>query len=303
MEARRTPTLDRDGSAPGSPKGSEGPGLGGALGRAGRSPLARIGAQALFAADELDLRAEGGPAPGASEADAGLLPLFAGRVAELSGHTRGAPLTAAIALVREAQEAGEPAVWIAAGGSTLHPPDAAASGVDLAALPIVRAGEASRAASAARRLAASGAFGLIAVDLGLPGPRGRPPIGRDEPDSPALSTALARLAALARHHDLAVVLLTRKADEAESVDSLVGLRAAAEREAFRAPDESEDPAAPRTVCRLRALKDKRLGPGWTWTLEAAPPPGLVDANPIEAARGRTPDRAASDEAPPTEEAG
>src|SRR5258705_11308948 len=57
-----------------------------------------------------------------------------GRLVELSARGATATLTAAIELVIEAQQAAEPVAWVTLGNATLYPPDAAASGVDLAAL-------------------------------------------------------------------------------------------------------------------------------------------------------------------------
>src|SRR5262245_19192061 len=54
---------------------------------------------------------------------------LAGRLVELSGVGPVAALSAAIGLVLEAQEQGEPAAWITLPPSTFYPPDLADSGV------------------------------------------------------------------------------------------------------------------------------------------------------------------------------
>jgi recombination protein RecA len=176
-----------------------------------------------------------------------------GRLVELSGRGARATLTESMGLVLEAQTAGEPAAWILSpshGG--FYPPDAADSGVDLAALVVVRAPDAVGGARAAERLLRSGAFGLVVIDLGLGG----------EHD---LSMAQqGRLVTLAQAHDAAVVCLTEKSAEAASVGSLVSLRA----EALRSRDRDELQVA------LRAVKDKRRGPGWSRTIKVRGPAGM-----------------------------
>ena len=162
-----------------------------------------------------------------------------GRLVELSAAVAGASATttAAIALVRGAQEEGEPAAWIALPRASFYPPDVADSGVDLDALVVVRAADAPTAARAAERLLRSGAFGLVVIDLG----------------SDDLPTAYqGRLVTLAQQHDAAIVFLTEKSADAGSLGSLISLRA----EALRARDGG------RFACTVRAIKDKRRGPGW-----------------------------------------
>ena len=178
-----------------------------------------------------------------------------GRLVELSGHGARATLTEAMGLILEAQLAGEPAVWIqspAHGG--FYPPDAVESGVDLAALVVVRVPNAAASARAAERLLRSGAFGLVVIDLGLGG----------EAD---LSMAQqGRLVTLAQAHDAAVVCLTEKSAETASLGSLVSLRA----EAMRLRSSS----GPEHEVTIRALKDKRRGPGWSKRGKARGPAGM-----------------------------
>lgn len=175
-----------------------------------------------------------------------------GRLVEISGRGAAAALTSAFDLVLDAQAQGEPAAWIGLPASTFFPPDVADSGVDLAALVVIRALDPMMAARAAERLVRSGAFGLVVIDLG--------DIDREAELSLALQ---GRLAGLAQTHDAAVVCLTDKSEHAASLGSLVSLRAQAlrgrEGEGF--------------LVSVRALKDKRRGPGWTQTATRSGPTG------------------------------
>ena len=58
--------------------------------------------------------------------------------AELCGSRATATLTATFGLVQEAQSRGEPVAWITLPSSTFFPPDAAAGGIDLDSLAVVR---------------------------------------------------------------------------------------------------------------------------------------------------------------------
>ena len=75
-----------------------------------------------------------------------------------------AALSLAAGLIREAQAQQGLAAWIAGPGRIFFPPDFAASGVDLAALPVVRAPDAARAARVADTLLRSGSFALVVFD-------------------------------------------------------------------------------------------------------------------------------------------
>jgi recombination protein RecA len=176
-----------------------------------------------------------------------------GRLVELSARGACATLTAAIEIVGEAQQQGEPVAWLAPGSGTFYPPDVAESGVDLAALVVVRTPDAIAAARAAERCLRSGAFGLVVIDLGT----------RDGELSMQIQ---GRLVTLAQSHDAAVVCVTEKSDEAASLGSLVSLRA----EALRVRAEGGA-----LGLRVRVLKDKRNGPGFTHTTKRRGPAGLV----------------------------
>jgi recombination protein RecA len=175
-----------------------------------------------------------------------------GRLVELSARGATATLTIAIELVLEAQLAAEPAAWVTLGNATFFPPDVADSGVDLAALVVVRVGDATACARAAERLLRSGAFGLVILDFG----------GGGTVEVPIAHQG--RLVTLAQTHHAAVVCITEKPADAASLGSLVSLRAEALRLADR--DRGYD-------VTLRVLKDKRRGPGWSRTVKLRGPAG------------------------------
>jgi recombination protein RecA len=180
------------------------------------------------------------------------LEALAGRLSELSGLGPTARLSLAIGLVCEAQRAGETTAWITNHRSVFFPPDAAASGADLARLPVVFTPDAPAAARAAWRLIQSGGFGLVVLDL----------VGSDAEMPIPLQS---RLTSAAQGHGAAVVFVTEKAADLASLGSLVSLRCEARR---------EEAGAGRFLCIARALKDKRRGPGWTYTEVRHGPAGL-----------------------------
>jgi recombination protein RecA len=173
-----------------------------------------------------------------------------GRLVEVSARGASATLTVATELVIEAQTEHEPVAWLALTTSTFYPPDLADSGVDLAALVVVRAPDATTAARAAERMLRSGAFGLVVID-----------VRAEELAMPIQG----RLVTLAQTHDAAVVCLTEKGEDASSIGSLVSLRA----EALRIRGE------PEFAVNVRVLKDKRRGPGFVQTLKRRGPAGLT----------------------------
>jgi recombination protein RecA len=176
---------------------------------------------------------------------------LSGRLAEISSWGSSAPLTLAFTMVHEAQLRGEPAAWISRRDSSFFPPDVAASGIDLDALPVVRVPDAATGARAADKLLRSGAFALIVLDIG---------------DDDRIPIPLqSRLLGLARKHDAAVLFLTEKQADKPSVGSLVSLRAQASR---RQTSEG------RFTCDLEVVKDKRRGPGWSHSEIRHGPAGL-----------------------------
>ncbi len=168
------------------------------------------------------------------------LAALGGCLAELSGAGAAPTLTLAFGLVGQVQQQDEPVAWITRTGSTFFPPDAAEGGVDLAALPVIRLDDVRQRLRAADRLARSGAFGLLVLDLG------------DCLDLPL--AAQTRLAEQALAHGTLILCLTEKTERQPSLGSLVAVRGQAQ--CIRhGPD--------RFACRVHALKDKRRGPGWT----------------------------------------
>lgn len=177
-----------------------------------------------------------------------------GRLVELSARGAAATLTTAIDLVLEAQLASEPVVWIMLTSGSFYPPDVADSGVDLAALVVIRVTDSIGAARSAERVLRSGAFGLVVLDLSA--------------SNADISMAhQGRLVTLAQAHDAAVVCLTDKTADTASLGSLVSLRAEALRARSTAPPNEFD-------LTVRALKDKRRGPGWTKKIKARGPAGF-----------------------------
>jgi recombination protein RecA len=140
--------------------------------------------------------------------------LPSGRLVELSGAVGSARTSLALAAVRAGQSEGEPVAWIQPAAGPFYPPDAAACGVDLAALAVVHvpfsAGEAGPF-RAAEILLRSGAFGLVVLDRR--GAAGAP--------SDAMQ---GRLQALAREHDVRVLVLTDRSADTASLGPLVSLR-------------------------------------------------------------------------------
>ena len=173
-----------------------------------------------------------------------------GRLVELSARGASATLTAAIEIVVEAQTQAEPVAWIAPTAGTFYPPDVADSGVDLAALVVVRVRDAIASARVAERLLRSGAFGLVVMDLG---------------EAAVPASHQGRLITLAQAHDAAIVCLTEKTAETPSLGSLVSLRA----EAMR----TRDPGGTFGVA-VRVIKDKRTGPGFVRAIAARAPAGF-----------------------------
>ena len=182
---------------------------------------------------------------------------LSGRLVELSGGAEAAHLTAAFGLVLEVQLCGDRAAWITLEYSAFFPPDAAAGGIDLDALPVVRVPDARAAGRAADHLVRSGGFGLVVIDLSSG--------DAIRPSSELLQAALlTRLLGLARQQDAAVLLLTKKSDGASSLHSLISLRAEARWRAREGRGE---------VC-VRVIKDKRGGAGWSHVEMCRGPAGV-----------------------------
>ncbi|HKI97009.1 MAG TPA: recombinase A [bacterium] len=164
---------------------------------------------------------------------------LAGRLVEVSAGGNSAALSVAMRLLAEAQRVGDLATWVSPPDSHFYPPDAATHAVDLTQLAVVHVPEPAQVPRAGARLAHSGAFGLVVLDLaGV----------TQVPDA-----LLGRLVQQAKRHETLVLCLTRKAAAAPSLGSLVAVRAAA---------LQERSGADRYRCMVTVLKDKRHGAGW-----------------------------------------
>ena len=180
--------------------------------------------------------------PAREPARAWNLSSLAGRLTEISDSGAAPSLTAAAALILQAQQRGEPAAWIGFGNSIFFPPDFVEWGIDLAALPVIRVPDALTASHAADQLLRSGAFGLVVLDL--------------KAQARMHMAVQSRLAALARRHHAALLCLTRKQKGAPSLGPLVSLHGEGRitRTAFS-----------RFNWEIRIVKDKRGAPGWSHT--------------------------------------
>ena len=187
---------------------------------------------------------------------------LSGRVCELqpdssqtqaaeSNTTSSALLTAAVRLMVQSQQRGDPAVWISAGPHLFFPPDLQANGVDLDAVVVVRLTDAPSAAQAADQLVRSGSFGIVVIDL----------VGFSAliPDA-----IIGRLSGLARTHDTAVLFLCDHTEQSR-LGSIISLRAQVR---SRAASDG------RYSMEITVTKDKKRGRSWRWTEGGNGPPGL-----------------------------
>lgn len=185
-------------------------------------------------------RLDHGPAWNAAE--------LSGRYVEITG---SATLTIAAGLVADAQRRAVLAGWIGHKGSLFYPPDFAASGIDLGALPVITVSDTKGGARAADTLMRSGGFGLIVLDR-IPGPE--LPLGMQS-----------QLSGLAKRHRTALVRLMPAQEEIPAGGSFASLRGDSKKRRC-GPD--------RFTCELRIVKDKRHGPGWVHQEECSGADGL-----------------------------
>jgi hypothetical protein len=171
------------------------------------------------------------------------LDYLAGRLVEVSGAGGTASLTMVARVMVEAQRRREPVAWVTAQDSIFFPPDLVASGLDLAALPVVRVHKAFQVARVAETLLRSGGFAMVVLDLGAQ-------------RSMTLGVQT-RLAGLARRYRAALVALTRKAGDRPSLGSLVAVRVECTRRSIATPPGGV--VAARFAGELRVLRDKRGG--------------------------------------------
>lgn len=160
-----------------------------------------------------------------------------GRFIELSGGPATAGLTIAAQLIAQAQRRHELAAWVGNRNYTFYPPDFAACGIDLAALPVVHAPDVKHIGRATDALIRSGGFALVIMDLG-------------NADFPM--PVQTRLVGLAQKHHTALIALTRRDADAVQPGSLVSIRA---------QTEKQRTDFDRFSCTLHILKDKRQSPG------------------------------------------
>ena len=179
------------------------------------------------------------------------LDYLAGQIVEVSGWAGTASLTMVASLILEIQSRGEPVVWVSAQPSIFFPPDLAAAGIDLDALPVVRVERAADVARAADTLLRCGSFALVVLDLGCQ-------------RSMSLA-AQTRLSGLARRHGAVLIGVTRKERRQQSLGSLVSLRG----DCSRTRTDLE-----RFTCELDVLKDKRGVAGWRHVERCRGPDGL-----------------------------
>lgn len=177
--------------------------------------------------------------------------VLAGRFLEVTGAADTAVLTSTVTLVLQAQQRGELAAWVTGPRAAFFPPDFAASGVDLEALPVVRVDDITNAARVADRLVRSGAFAVVVLDLGAKAPLPIP--------------TQTRLVGLAKKNRTTLVSITRKS-HSELGGSLVSLRGETNKRRT-APDSF--------VCELHAVKDKCNAPGWVHRESCRGTEGLV----------------------------
>ena len=179
------------------------------------------------------------------------LDYLAGRLVEMSGAAGTSSLTMVASVILEAQKRREPVAWISAQDSIFFPPDMAATGIDLDALPIVKVKKAFQVARAADALLRSGSFALIVLDLGA--------------QASMSLAAQTRLAGLARKYHTALIGITRKERRQQSLGSLVSLRGDCSRVRT---------GAHQFTCEVYILKDKRGGSGWHHMEMCRGPDGL-----------------------------
>ena len=191
---------------------------------------------------------------------------LAGKLVELRSKTGSAVLTAGLGLVQKAQAKLETTVWVTSPGSVFFPADAAAWGVDLHALAVIRVPGVMAILKALDKLIRSGAFGLIILDFVSLWPS---PMEKRDRKSVAQNhislSQQSRLLNLAQQHQTAVVFLTSKRCSLSVSGSLVSLRGEV---LCRYVDTDLHEV------RVHILKDKQRGPGWHHDELCCGPAGL-----------------------------
>ena len=179
---------------------------------------------------------EHGDVPGRA---AGLLESCSGRWVEWVMGASPAGLSLLGGVILDAQRQGGIVAWVSDGRSLFFPPDLVATGIDVAALPVVLVDSVRQAARAADMLLRSGGFVLVVLDLDV---------------STDFSLPMqTRLSGLAKANCAALLRLL-PVRHGPQRGSLVSLRVKTEKrrighDAF--------------LCTAQATKDKRRAPGWT----------------------------------------
>ncbi len=166
------------------------------------------------------------------------LDTLAGRFVEVTASAATSAITATARIILDAQQRGRLAAWIGDTHSCFFPPDLAATGIDLAALPVVRPVDALSAHRAADAFLRSGGFSVVVLDG-----------GRDVDMTLGVQT---RLSGLAKQHGTALLWIA-DTTKRSAINSLVSVRvdATRSRTGFN-----------RFACEVVAVKDKRATPGW-----------------------------------------
>lgn len=179
------------------------------------------------------------------------LPELSGRLVEISAQAKSAVLSFCAGLILQVQEQGGHCIWLSRNDSSFYPPDFAARGIDLSALPVVRSKTLIENLRAMERLLRSGAFSLILLD--------------HQGHQKFPLHAQGRLAGLAKRHHSAVVCIGDRASDQGSMGSMVSLHVEASRH-YKGEGKFGG--------NLHALKDKRRGPHWNISESFDAPPGL-----------------------------
>jgi len=218
-----------------------------------------------------------------SRAEQWSLETLSGRLTELFSARAPAGLTAALSLVAKAQAQNERAVWITTVDTCFFPPDAAAGGVDLDTLGVIRLPEPKDIPTAADKLVRSGAFGLVVMDL-IPDPSTATASASGSPSRLGATWrgAQARLAGLARKHDTAVIALTDDRTSSAPLGPMVSLKGEARRTSPPAPLQLNAEEGRRGAekiasgwgIEIRIVRDKRGASGWSHFEPCHAPAGL-----------------------------
>lgn len=186
--------------------------------------------------------------------DLSCLPIsnFTGRLTEWTSTIPYIYLTPLCSIIRTAQMAREPTVWISCCDFTFFPPDVAAHGISLENLPLIKVHTVKHAVRASEHLLRSGAFGLIIIDL---------------PVHIFIEQGkLGKLARLADLHQTAVIISTKQEGKySTTLGSMISLRLEIERQCL---------GANKFRYTIHATKDKQRAPGWKYSEVYNGPAGL-----------------------------